>query len=100
MEVARRSTTMKSPAINRRDFLALTGAGAFGACISGVPRFARAGELVGWHPGPDVIVVNANVFTVDARLPRAEAFAISAGRFQAVGTSQDIRNLARRGTQV
>ena len=91
---------MKSPAINRRDFLALTGAGAFGACISGVPRFARAGELVGWHPGPDVIVVNANVFTVDARLPRAEAFAISAGRFQAVGTSQDIRNLARRGTQV
>ncbi len=47
-----------------------------------------------------MIVVNANVYTVDARLPRAEAFAVRGGRFQAVGTNQDIRNLARRDTQV
>ena len=49
---------------------------------------------------PDMIVVNANVYTVDPGQPRAEAFAIWGGRFQAVGSNDDIRNLTRRGTPV
>jgi len=47
-----------------------------------------------------MIVVNANLYTVDPTLPRAEAFAIREGRFQAVGGNDDIRNLARRGTPI
>jgi predicted amidohydrolase YtcJ len=48
---------------------------------------------------PDLIVVNASVYTMDPRAPRAEAFAVSDGRFVAVGSSSDIRNLAGKSTQ-
>ncbi|HXV86727.1 MAG TPA: amidohydrolase [Gemmatimonadales bacterium] len=51
-------------------------------------------------PGPDFVVVNARVYTVDAAQPRAEAFAVKHGRFTAVGSTADIRNLATRGTRV
>ena len=36
---------------------------------------------------------------MDARAPRAEAFAVSGGRFVAVGSTSDIRNLAGKNTQ-
>jgi predicted amidohydrolase YtcJ len=49
---------------------------------------------------PDLIVVNGNVFTSDTAQPRAEAFAVKNGRFVAVGSSADVRNLATRRTQV
>ena len=49
---------------------------------------------------PDLIVVNGKVFTSDTALPRAEAFAVKNGRFAAVGSSADVRNLATRRTQV
>ena len=48
---------------------------------------------------PDLIVVNARVYTVDPSLPRAEAFAVNAGRFVAVGSSSEMRSLAGRRTQ-
>jgi len=48
----------------------------------------------------DFVVVNARVYTVDDAMLRAEAFAVKHGRFTAVGSSSDIRNLATRGTQV
>jgi hypothetical protein len=47
---------------------------------------------------PDLIVLNARVVTVDPRQPRAQAFAIKNGRFLAVGSSADIRNMIRAGT--
>ena len=34
------------------------------------------------------IVINAKVYTMDPRAPRAEAFAVSGGRFVAVGSTQ------------
>src|SRR6266850_72404 len=43
---------------------------------------------------PDLIVVNGNVLTSDAAQPRAEAFAVKHGRFVAVGSNTDVRNLA------
>jgi predicted amidohydrolase YtcJ len=49
---------------------------------------------------PDLIVVNARVLTSDSSQPRAEAFAVKNGRFVAVGSSADVRNLATRRTQV
>jgi hypothetical protein len=48
---------------------------------------------------PDLVVFNAKVYTVDAQMPRAEAFAVSAGRFVAVGSSEDIKSLAGRRTR-
>jgi len=49
---------------------------------------------------PDLVVVNARVYTMDAARARAEAFAVKDGRFIAVGGTSDIRNLASRRTQV
>jgi predicted amidohydrolase YtcJ len=47
----------------------------------------------------DMIVVNARVLTIDPSRPRAEAFAIKDGRFIAVGSNADIRNLAAASTR-
>jgi predicted amidohydrolase YtcJ len=49
---------------------------------------------------PDLIVVNARVLTSDTALPRAEAFAVKNGRFTAVGSIGDVRNLATARTPV
>jgi hypothetical protein len=73
---------------------------------------AAALGSAGWHDpvagqepkpladGPDLVLVNGVVYTVDDRLPRVEAFAVQNGRFVAVGKSEDIRRLASRRTQV
>jgi len=47
-----------------------------------------------------MVVFNAKVITVDPQQPRAEAFAIKNGRFLAVGSNPDVRNLIRRGTPI
>ena len=49
---------------------------------------------------PDLILVNGRVYTVDPSLPRAEAFAAKDGRFLAVGSNADVRNLATARTRV
>lgn len=48
----------------------------------------------------DLIVVNANVITVDQSQPHAEAFAVENGRISAVGTNAEIRRLATQSTKV
>ncbi|WP_394761067.1 amidohydrolase [Phenylobacterium sp.] len=74
---------------NRRGFLSLAGAGA---AWSSQAWAAASSE-------PDLVVLNAKVFTVDAKRPRAQAFAVRGGRFVAVGSSADIKALAGRRTQ-
>ncbi len=49
---------------------------------------------------PDLVLVNGRIFTIDDEQPRAEAFAVKNGRFIAVGSSNDIRPLAMRNTEV
>ncbi len=62
----------------------------------GAPRAdAQGGRVV-----PDLILVNGRVYTMDDALPRAEAFAVKSGRFLAVGSNADVRNLAGEGTRV
>jgi predicted amidohydrolase YtcJ len=51
-------------------------------------------------PEPDLVVVNARVYTMDEKLPRAEAFAVKNGRFVAVGASNDLRGLAGPGARI
>jgi predicted amidohydrolase YtcJ len=65
---------------SRRDFL-------YG--LSAVPLLAllRTQE-------PELILYNANIWTVDANQPRAQAVAISGGRFAAVGSDREILGLA------
>lgn len=89
----------------RRDFMNLTGvslAGLAGASLPGAPTSAAAAALQGpatGRPEPDLVVVNAKVYTLDTQQPRAEAFAVKNGRFVAVGSSADVRNLAGQATQ-
>jgi len=67
-----------------------------GAGIAGV---AGGPWLRAEAPNADLVVFNAKVYTVDSRAPKAEAFAVTAGRFAAVGSSADIRALIGKGTQ-
>lgn len=48
----------------------------------------------------DLIVLNANVITIDAKLPAAEAFAVRSGKFVSVGSNADIKLLAGPQTRV
>jgi predicted amidohydrolase YtcJ len=48
----------------------------------------------------DLVIVNANVITVRSTRPRAEAFAVRAGKFVAVGSERDVRPLIGKGTAV
>jgi predicted amidohydrolase YtcJ len=48
----------------------------------------------------DIVFVNGNVITVDSSKPAAEAFAVTNGRFLAVGSNAEIRPLATPGTKI
>jgi len=49
---------------------------------------------------PDLIIVNARIYTVDRAFSTAQAVAIGGGKFTAVGTNDDIRRLAAGSTRV
>ena len=44
-------------------------------------------------PEPDLVVLNARIYTVEPAQPMAEAFAVKHGRFSAIGSTDDVRNL-------
>ncbi len=83
----------------RGEFLKL-GTGA-GLGLAGLGAGARGtAEEVSLDAGPDLLVLNARVYTIDEALPRAEAFAVKNGRFIAVGDTDDVRNLKTARTEV
>jgi predicted amidohydrolase YtcJ len=92
--------------VSRREFLgagaALTAAlglePAAGLGDAGAPESGR--PTTAMREAPQLAVVNARVYTVDATRPRAEAFAVQNGRFTAVGSNAEIRALTGGGTQV
>lgn len=55
---------------------------------------------VGAAHATDLIVINAKVITIDADHPSAEAFAIDAGHFIAVGTNAEVLKFKTADTQV
>jgi len=83
---------------NRRDFVRLAAAGALGTLWFPEMRHERGGKPS--RPDPDLVVINAKVYTMDRDLRRAEAFAVKDGRFLAVGHTPDVRPLATWRTQV
>jgi predicted amidohydrolase YtcJ len=90
----------------RGEFLGLSAAlaGAFSLGRWPGGRNASAAQQPAVSPapagGPDLVVVNARVYTSDPSLPRADAFAVKNGRFTAVGSTSDVRNLASARTPV
>ena len=75
---------MNSQCPSRRSFLA------------GMSAFAlRAAQ----RTEPDLILYNANILTVDEAQPRAQAVAVAAGRFLAVGSNEDIRGMSKPETR-
>lgn len=81
----------------RRTFLLVLALVAAVGCDRPSPGGTRA---PGTSSGPDVVVVNAKVFTADSSHPYAEALAIHSGRFVAVGTTDDVRRLAVSSTRI
>ncbi len=81
---------------NRRDFLNLMGLGIAGVAgrswLSAVAQQTEVNDA-------DLVVLNAKVYTVDPRMPQAEAFAVKGGRFLAVGSTADIKGLIGKKTQ-
>jgi predicted amidohydrolase YtcJ len=81
---------------------ALAGAFTAGALPGGrkIVRPLAAQPAPAAGGAPDLVVVNARVLTSDTAAPRAEAFAVQQGRFTAVGSSSEVRNLATSRTTV
>jgi predicted amidohydrolase YtcJ len=83
----------------RREFIGLTGAGVAGAVgARWLGAAAVAAQTIDAHDA-DLVVFNAKVFTMEARMPRAEAFAVKNGRFVAVGTTADLKGLIAKSTR-
>lgn len=76
---------------SRRGFLNSAGLGLLGASCW---TKAWAAET------PDLIVVNAAVHTVDKAMPKADGFAVRDGKFVAVGTSDEMRSLAGKRSEI
>ena len=85
---------MRKHSHSRREFMGLAGAVGITSAL-GRPR--PAGDLQGRDA--DLVVFNAKVYTVDSRGPKAEAFAVKAGHFAAVGTTEDMKTFIGKGTQ-
>jgi predicted amidohydrolase YtcJ len=79
--------------------MSLTGAGVAGAIGGPWLGATRAAAAAAEAQDADLVVFNAKVYTVDAQTPKAEAFAVKAGRFLAVGSTADIKGLIGKGTQ-
>ena len=88
------------PALTRAEFLKLSGA----AAAAGLTTAAGC-QTGGGSSRPDMIVTNARVYTAEytnggPTMDRAEALAVTNGRFTAVGSNDDIANLAGPGVEV
>jgi hypothetical protein len=76
---------------HRREFMGLAGAAVAGSVIA-QSRWGQALAAV-TPQEPDLVVFNAKTYTVDPIAPQAEAFAVKADRFVAVGSSEEVRSL-------
>jgi predicted amidohydrolase YtcJ len=81
---------------NRRDVLKQGALAALSwpAWMVGTQR-ARAADR-----GPELVVLNGVVYTVDDARPKAEAFAVQHGRFTVVGKNDEVRPLITAHTRV
>jgi predicted amidohydrolase YtcJ len=88
--------------IDRRDFVRAS-VGAVVTATGGVGLESALHRGRGEEPQQglaDLVVINGNVLTADAAAPRAEAFAVAAGRILMVGRTDAVRRLAGQGTTI
>jgi predicted amidohydrolase YtcJ len=78
--------------------MGLSGAGIAGLVGAQWPGYTAAAAVDSQEP--DLVVFNAKVYTVDPLEPSAQAFAVKAGRFVAVGSTDDVKALIGKRTQV
>lgn len=92
----------------RGEFLSLSALLAGAAGLTKLP-FGRLSAQTPALPGApqrgaameaDLILINGRVLTMDPAQPRAEAFAVKDGRFLAIGSTADVRNVASSRTRV
>lgn len=90
-----------SDSTSRRAFMGLSAAGVAGVLTRPWLREARAASPVtdARNADADFVVFNARVYTMDSAAPSAEAFAMNAGRFVAVGTTSEMKGLIGKRTQ-
>src|SRR5258708_11199920 len=77
--------------LNRRQVVSMAGAGL--ELLGSRAARATAGALADWA-APDLVVLNARIYTMDSTRPKAQAFAVKDGRFVALGSTHDIKGLA------
>jgi hypothetical protein len=82
--------------LSRRRFIGMTGATV---ASLGAARWSAAAAAFGDVRDADLVVFNAEVYTIDPRLPKAQGFAIRDGRFIAVGRNDDVKGLIGPKTQ-
>lgn len=70
--------------------------GSRSASLAAGPWLSTAAAAEG---DADLVVFNAKVYTVDSSVPRADAFAVKASRFLAVGSAAEIKALIGKGTE-
>jgi len=90
------SKTMPNHALNRRKFLTAAALGFAGLPAAPAQTPDNAAEI---QTDVDLVVFNAKVYTVDPNLSQAEAFAVKAGRFVAIGSTAEIKALIGKSTQ-
>ncbi len=84
---------------SRRDFMGLT-VGAVAAAFSSPWVNRTVAAVAGVEAGnADLVVINAKVYTVDSRAPKAEAFAVKNSRFIAVGMNDEIKGIVGKDTR-
>lgn len=44
----------------------------------------------------DLLIINANIYTVNENFAKAEAFAVKDGKFIAIGTNDEIKKIMQR----
>ena len=87
---------------NRREFLGLSGAAVAGLASGSLPGTTVFAEAESADTDPrhaDLVVFNARVYTVDSRMPKAEAFAVKAGRFVYIGSTAEAKTFIGGRTQ-
>jgi predicted amidohydrolase YtcJ len=92
--------------LRRRDFLKAAMVAPTAGLVGGarLQRLRAAGgddtDVDDSDGGLDLAVVNGRIYTVDERLPRAEALGVRRGRFDVVGTNDAVRARITKRTKV
>lgn len=86
---------------HRRDFLKASTLAMAGWGVGTWPTARAADDDADTkHDGLDLAVLNATVYTIDDARPKAQAIGVRGGRFEIVGTSDEVRQRITRQTKV